>query len=401
MNPSSPPMQGMAKRPSLFTLIILIALASTAAVLYTPGIPDIQRQFHVSLDAVHWTMTIFLIGYAFGQLIYGPLANRIRRKPTLYIGIAVGIIGSLLSAISGVFHNFSVLLIGRFLQAIGMSCGLAMTLTMINDVYTHEESRRVIAFTSSAFAILPGLAVYVGGILVSYFHWESTFYFLALYSLFVLGLCILLPETSPHIDITALQLKNIIRHYWQVSRSMRVWCYSLMWGLCTTMIYIFASVAPTIAISTMKLPPAMFGAFNLIPSSGILIGTLSSGIFARHYKARTIMLIGIILTSLACLALLLFSQLGQLTPWTLFLPTFCIYLGTPAIVSNASALITKNIIDKATVSSLLSFINVSTAVIGLFVIGLIPGNPEHILPEVFITIALCFIFLFSVTRRWQ
>lgn len=388
------------KNPPLFSLIVLISLGSVAAVLFTPGLPAIKQQLTVSPDTVQWTVTIFMIGYALGQLIYGPVTNRIQRKPTLYLGISIGIIGSLLSATASPLNSFSILLIGRFLQAIGTSCGLTMTLTIINDIYATEKSRKIIAFTSSAFAILPGLAVYIGGILVSHINWEATFYFLAFYCVFAFILCILLPETSKQTNPYALKLKNIIKQYKAVGASTQLWCYSLMWGLCTSIVYVFAATAPIIAISIIGLSPSIYGAFNLFPSTGLLSGTVLAGIISHHLKARTVILIGITLTTISCFILLIFAWSG-FNEWKLFIPMFFIYSGIPFILSNASALATKNTSDKATASSLLSFINMSTSVIALLVIGTVHEHPEYIMSEVFTAIGLFLIFLFFITRRFK
>ena len=75
--------------PSLFTLLLLISFASVNAVLYTPALPAISQYFEVSSDMVQQTITIFLLGYTVGQLIYGPIANRFRRIPAIAVGASI------------------------------------------------------------------------------------------------------------------------------------------------------------------------------------------------------------------------------------------------------------------------------------------------------------------------
>lgn len=78
----------MPTKLPLITLILLISFASVNAVLFTPALPDIARYFMIDDTIVQSTITWFLVGYALGQLVYGPIANRFGRKPALYSVIA-------------------------------------------------------------------------------------------------------------------------------------------------------------------------------------------------------------------------------------------------------------------------------------------------------------------------
>ena len=106
-------------QPSFFILLLLISFASVNAVLYTPALPSIATAFDISHDMAQLTMSWFLIGYDVGQLIYGPIAKRFGSKPALYAGILFQIVSSLICVSDGMFNEFSILLLGRFLLALG------------------------------------------------------------------------------------------------------------------------------------------------------------------------------------------------------------------------------------------------------------------------------------------
>jgi DHA1 family bicyclomycin/chloramphenicol resistance-like MFS transporter len=120
---------------SFITLLLLISFASVNAVLFTPALPIIAKFFVISDSAAQLTISWFLIGYTLGQLLYGPLANRFGRKPALYIGITLQIASSLLCALSSSFHHYLILVIGRFLLALGSGVGLKMTFTLVNESF--------------------------------------------------------------------------------------------------------------------------------------------------------------------------------------------------------------------------------------------------------------------------
>src|SRR3990167_470523 len=109
-------MQTTQKLPFI-TLLLLISFASVNAVLFTPALPNIANFFSIANDTAQQTISLFLIGYALGQLVYGPLANRYGRKPALYLGISLQIISSLLCVLAGITHQFWLLILGRFLLA--------------------------------------------------------------------------------------------------------------------------------------------------------------------------------------------------------------------------------------------------------------------------------------------
>src|SRR5436190_17052493 len=100
---------------SFFTLLLLISFASVNAVLFTPALPAIANFFAISDSTAQLTITWFLVGYAIGQLIYGPIANRYGRKPALYVGISLQIFSSLLCVLAGKLHLYSLLVTARFL----------------------------------------------------------------------------------------------------------------------------------------------------------------------------------------------------------------------------------------------------------------------------------------------
>ena len=202
-----------ARKLAFILLFLLISFGSVSAVLFTPALPQISAYFGVSNSAAQLTITLFLVGYAVGQLLYGPLANGFGRKTALYIGIGLEIISSLICVLSANLHAFWLLVVARLLMALGASVGLKMSFTLVADCYTSEESTNIISHLMIAFAITPGLGVALGGLLTQHLGWQSCFYFLALYGIFLFCLAYRMPETAATIDRNALKFSNITDKY--------------------------------------------------------------------------------------------------------------------------------------------------------------------------------------------
>src|SRR3990167_1266826 len=262
------------KRPHLLTLMFLSAFASMGAILMMPALPEISAHFGIHSSTAQLTVTFFLLGYAFGQLIYGPLANRFGRKHAIYVGIMIATIGSIFSIFSSPLESFHLLVWGRFLEAIGASAGLAVSVAMINDFYFEADARRIMGLLMLAFAIIPGFAVTIGGILVQFLHWQSCFYFLLLYGLVLIIPAIQLPETNLTPDIHALKYNHLFYNYFKHFKIKKLMGFSSIAGFSGACVYVFGAEGPFIGIHLLHIQPAVYGLLALTPYLGTLAGSI-------------------------------------------------------------------------------------------------------------------------------
>ena len=380
------------------TLIVLISYGAVGAVLFTPAIPRLMDLFSISSGTAQLSVTSYLVGYCLGQLIYSPLAKRYGRRPALYVGISISLLGYLLCALSAPLHAFSLLVYSRLIAGLGSSVGLTLTFMIISDYFYEREARKVLAYTMIAFAVIPGVPSF-GELLVAHLGWESCFYFLSLYALFTLFLVFRLAETSSGKEREAIPFKKIIRDYKRDFSSPMLLLYSLMIGATTAIVYIFATTAPLISIRMMGLTPATFGLYNLIPSLGYLLGNFTAARLANHFEIKTVLKQGIVLIGMGILILALTSFGREANPLGLFLPLSVICFGIPLFYSNAATLATFRSRDKLNASSILSFINVGVAFVGVVFIGVLQGNPMNTMPSLFIGIFLLMIVLFTISQK--
>lgn len=375
--------------PQFSILMMLVSFPSVGAVLFTPALPAIQSFFGVSVGQAQFTITAYLIGYAIGQLPYGPLANRYGRKTTLYIGISLAIIGSLLCAFSGAAHSLGLLIFARFLQALGACVGLKISFTMIADSYEQTGATKMISRIMIAFAIMPGIAVAIGGWLTQMFSWESCFYFLALFGLLILGLSTRLPETAKSLDRHALKVASILEGYAVKFKNKRLVLSGLMMGCGSAVIYVFASKSPFIGISLIGLRPDIFGLYNLIPLVGMLFGAILAGMLAGRLPALRLIFIGTVCPLIISFIMLYPFILGHLTPWTLFLPVLFIYLAESLVFANVSSFGLAHAQNKSNGSAVLNFVNLGTTVLAVLL-------SEFLYPEAALLLPIIFIFFFLI-----
>ncbi len=368
--------QPQVKEPPLYLMFLLICIGTIGGVLYSPALPEIAKHFNVSSDRTELTMTAYLLGYALGQLPYGPISNRFGRRPALYIGLTIASISALLSAVSGYTSLFWLLVVSRFLFAVGASVGIQVVFTIIGDFYKPPRSSQVASYLTLAFAIGPSIGITIGGFLTQYLTWESCFYFLSIYCILLILFCRKLPETCLEKDQHALKVQNIVKEYASKFKDKKVVLSAVFIGSVVAFSYIFATVAPFIGIEVVGLDPFNYGLLNLLPSVGLVFGALLSAILAKHLSSMKILRIAVIVVFLGVIPMLLTFLFGIVNVYTLFIPFTIALIGQPIIEANILCLVLHDNANKSTTAAIINFVNLSVCVI--FVVAI--SFPKSVVP---------------------
>jgi MFS transporter, DHA1 family, multidrug resistance protein len=258
-------------------------------------------------------------------------------------------------------HHYPLLVLGRFLSALGSGVGLKMTFTLVNECYDVKVASQKISYLMLAFAITPGLSVAIGGILNEYFNWMSCFYAGAFYGLILLFLVKRLPETKTTLDYDALRFSHLMHAYKIQFKNILLIAGGLMMGACTSFIYVFAAIVPFIAIKIFGMNSADYGIANILPPIGLILGSLSSAKLINKYSMSTIIVTGIWITIAGVILMLITLSLHLPIVFSIFIPTIIIYFGLCFILANASSIAMSYANDKAHASAVMNFINMGTA----------------------------------------
>lgn len=382
----------MQTQPNLpfFTLIMMISFASVNAVLFTPALPDIASFFAVSEEMAQYTISLFLVGYALGQLLYGPLANRYGRKKALYFGIALQIIASQCCVLSGYFLSYPMLVVSRVLLALGSGVGLKMTFTLVNECYEPKIASQKISYLLLAFAITPGLAVALGGYLNTHFGWMSCFFAGSLYGAILFLFVLKLPKIETPLDLQALKWSHLTKTYIQQFQNKQLIAGGLLMGGATCFVYVFAAIAPFIAMNVMNMSSEQYGVANILPSIGLIIGSLGSAYGAKKYPLGLLIKSGLSMCGVGAglMSLALWFNLPAL--FSLFLPMVFIYIGLSFVMSNASSVAMSFVSDKAHGSAVMNFINMGAATVVVLGLGAFTMQPI-LLPMVYLVLCLAMV----------
>src|SRR5262249_11273981 len=165
-----------ARSGVIVLLTAMTALGQFASNVYLPALPAVAADFSAPMNQVQWTLALFLVVFALGQLVYGPLSDRFGRLAPLKLGLLVYLAGSIGAALA---PNLAVLLACRAVQAAGGAAGVVIARAMVRDSFAGPALARVMALISIVFGLVPGLSPLVGGIATDLLDWRATFWLTA------------------------------------------------------------------------------------------------------------------------------------------------------------------------------------------------------------------------------
>ncbi len=270
---------GPVERPSYAILIAMSAVGPLALNIFMPSMPGLQHEFGVAYGVVQLTLTLYLIGMAACQLVYGPISDRVGRRPMLLGGLAVFVFASLLAATA---PSIEFLIAARLLQALGGAAGIVLARAMVRDVFDRETSASVISYITMAFVVAPMVAPALGGLLDAQFGWRSSFWLLT-----VLGAVVLaaswrfLPETHVNRAGTAGGM-GLITGAAHLFRLPRFRGYTLTLAFTSAVFFAFLGGAPHIMMDVLGRTPVEYGLWFVMISAGYMLGNFLSGRFTRR-----------------------------------------------------------------------------------------------------------------------
>lgn len=205
----------MKKSTSHIYLIILLSILSSVAPIatdtYLPSIPEIAKYFDVNIHKIELSLSIFLIGFAVGQIFGGPISDRYGRR----FGSILGLIGFAFFSFLIIFSsNVYELWIYRFLEAFFGGITVVNAAAAVRDRFKGQEAAKVFSLIGIIRSIAPLLAPVFGALIIHFYPWEGIFVFLTIYSLFVAFLVYKdLPESFVKSDQKVLEsYKSVLTH---------------------------------------------------------------------------------------------------------------------------------------------------------------------------------------------
>lgn len=356
-------------------LLSYISIASVSAAIITPALPSIEQTLVLNSGTVEWVVSTFLIGYVIGQLIYAPLANVYGRLSALKWGLNINILGLVICLFASLYPHYLLLLVGRLITGLGSAAGLTCTFMLINEWLPETQRKTALAYSILSFALGIGLAVLIGGVITQYVQWQGCFIFLLLQGLLMRMGIRVFNETL--IQPKPFHIRSLLRDYQKALSSFQLITFSSIWGACSAMGYCYSAAAPQIAYQYLKLPASEYGYWNTLNILGMLLGGLSARVLMQRFSVMRVITFGYAGASVSLLSLGSMLYFNPQNVLWFFVSTSVLYCCSSYLFAGGSYMASNAIEDKASSSSMMSFINMLIATISVVVMGYLSANPFY------------------------
>ena len=364
-------------RPGTFALTALLAALTAIGPLstdmYLASLPDIARQLDASTAQVQLTISSYLIGFAVGQIVYGPLSDRHGRKPVLLGAVALYCAASLACALA---TSIEMLIVARAVQALGGSGGIVLARAIVRDLYSGARAGRELSVMGAVMALAPVLAPIAGGLLQTGLGWRSVFFTLVGVGLIGAGVVWpLLPETLPARAAEPVSPASMLKSYRVVARNPAYLAYL---GLASTGFGgLFAWISGTSFVlqNLYGLTPFQFGVAFAVGSVGYMSGTMLAARLVMRLGIDRTLGIGAGAMAAGGLGMVMAVALGLTSAASLVLPMALYLAGLGMVLPQAIAGAMTPFPERAgAASALLGFIQQSAAALCGAVVGWLLGQ---------------------------
>ncbi|BBE76620.1 MULTISPECIES: Bcr/CflA family multidrug efflux MFS transporter [Phytobacter] len=278
----------MTKRPhsSLSIVIILGLLAMLMPLsidMYLPALPVIAGQFGVPAGSAQMTLSTYILGFALGQLLYGPMADSIGRKPVILGGTLIFAAAAVACALA---QSIDQLITMRFFHGLAAAAASVVINALMRDIYPREEFSRMMSFVMLVTTIAPLLAPMIGGAVLVWFSWHMIFWILAVAGLLVsVMIAFFIHETLPPERRQPFHLRTTVGNFASLFRHKRVLSYMLASGFSFAGMFSFLSAGPFVYIEINHVSPQDFGYYFALNIVFLFLMTIINGRFVRRVGA--------------------------------------------------------------------------------------------------------------------
>ncbi|UCH76156.1 MAG: multidrug effflux MFS transporter [Rhodospirillales bacterium] len=325
-------------RPDSLLVAVLLTLSvgmgPMATDFYLPALPTIGASLTADVATVQLTLSVFLAGFALAQLVYGPLSDRYGRRPALLTGFGLFTLASIGCAVA---TSIEMLIVARFLQALGACAGPVLGRTVVRDVYGTEGAARMLAYIGAAMALAPLIGPIIGGYLTVWFGWRANFVVLTLYgAMTFLGVLLALAETNPQLGETTGPVR-MLRDYLGFLRHRIYVGYVLCHTATYCGLFAFISGSSFVFIEVLGLRPNRYGLCFGAAVAGYIVGAIVSGRIVRHLGLERMVPLGASICAAGGLAMAGLVLAGIETVWSVLGPMMVYMFGVGFVLPNAMA----------------------------------------------------------------
>jgi len=374
-------------RLAVVLLMALGTLGQLALNIVLPSLPAIGTELHVVPGGERLVLSVFLIGFAGGQLLVGPLSDRFGRRRFLIPGL---LLYTVLGAAAAMSATIELLLAARLFQGLGAAAGFVVARAIARDSFQGTELVRIFGLLTLTMGIVPGIAPILGGFVQEYAGWETNMAITTAMGAMMLVLCFFaMPETGTPSseDISA---PKVVLTYVSIIKDRTFRRFAVTNALALGSLYAFHSGGPELMIRQLGLAPSSFGFLAFLHSGAYMLGALTVSRFSKRLAepSKAIIFSALVMTTSAvCMLTLSLSGYASVASIMFFMVIFGYSLGAILPLGVAGALSPFKA-RSGTATALLGALQMSAGAGASAVVAAFPDIPGIAFPIVMIVMTL-------------
>lgn len=319
----------------IFVVLMLMVLMQMTTDQYIPSLPAITKIFHSSEASSQLTLSLFMLGLGMSHVFYGPLSDKIGRKPPLMFGVGLSILGSLCCFLA---PSVLVLIIGRFIQGFGIGCCGSVGRSLVRDLFTDRILSKIGSYVGIVSVFIMVASPVLGGYIQEHFGWRFNFLFLFIFGIgiWILAWCTL-PETNHHLNPDAIKFRVMRENYSILLKSKVFLGYALCACLASAGLIGYLAIAPFLFQDVLGLSPIEFGQLTIFIAGAICISGIINSQMVMNKGVSYMVFFGIVFMLMGGFILLILAILGLQNVLSIMIPVSIFSMGLGFTFINAFA----------------------------------------------------------------
>lgn len=284
----------------IIILSLLTALEPLSIDLYLPGFPMISKAFGSSAAAVQISLSTFLGGFAVGQLLWGPLADKYGRKKPILLSLVIFTVASVACIY---VKSIEQLWVVRFIQAIGGCAGVVISRAIVTDYFDKSKTLKIFALLALIMGVAPIVAPSIGNGVLLLFNWKGLFGAMATLGVMLLVLTFFfLPETYKKSNRQSSD--NVVKDYWDILKNKRFTIYSIIAGIVNGALMIYVANGPFLIMEKGGFSSNAFSIIFAVNAFGLMLASYLTSILQKYIPTNKLIKQALLVMSVASLILL-------------------------------------------------------------------------------------------------
>ncbi|MES2526491.1 MAG: multidrug effflux MFS transporter [Bdellovibrionota bacterium] len=385
------------RKSTIFFLGVLNALTPFTIDLYLPAFAEIAQDLNTNVARVSLSVATYFIGYAIGQLLYGPLLDRFGRKKPIYFGLVLYLVATVgcLTA-----RNIEALLFFRFLSALGGSAASVGAVAMVRDYFDPKEGARVFSYLMLVLSTSPLFAPTIGGWLAQYYGWRSVFTFLMIMATAVLVIVAFgLPKAFAGDKSVELSPKPLLKGFIEIFKVKVFRQYALAGALSFSGLFVYITGSPAIFIDGFGVTKQEYSYLFAFLAAAMIGGGQVNNQLMKKYSSeviyRTMIFLQMMVAISFLIAVIFFKLNLFMTVTFIFGLLSCVGIAYPNAASLAMASFSNN---AGRASALLGFIQMGVGAVLASMVGMMDVSgtfPTALVMGISAILAWVTLFIFS------